>query len=179
MTEEADAQELRFLKIVHDHGNTVLKYIQNRHFSSDAVDAEDLLADVLATAWRCLDDVPIGAEAPWLIGVARHRLMNAHSRSQRRYRIASRMHPRASSPSAEDVALADLSIRRALSRLPEREREALTLTAWEGLSPRELAVALGISMNAASVRLSKAKSHLLKLLGEQTESSSPIANHKE
>jgi RNA polymerase sigma factor (sigma-70 family) len=171
----ADREE-RFARLVQEHGDAVYRYLRRRHSGGDATDAEDLLADVMTVAWRRLDDIPVGAEAPWLFGVARHRLSNARSRLARRDRISAPMRPRSDSTSAEDEAIADLGMREALAGLPDKEREALTLTAWEGLSPEELAIALGISVNAAAIRLSKAKAKLLAALaGEDTERNRPLA----
>lgn len=168
----ADREE-RFNRLVREHGDAVHRYLRRRYRGGDGTDVEDLLADVMTIAWRRLDDVPSDAEAPWLFGVARRRLSNARTRQTRRDRIAAPIRPKAPSPAAEDVAIADLSLREALASLPEKEREALTLTAWEGLSPEELAAALGVSVNAAAIRLSKAKSKLLGLLAERADESSP------
>jgi RNA polymerase sigma-70 factor (ECF subfamily) len=159
-----DDREERFSRIVRDHGDAVYRYLRRRHIGADATDAEDLLADVMAVAWRKLDEIPDGAEAPWLFGVARHRLSNARRRGARRNRINATMRPSPPAQAAEDEAIADLQLRAALAHLTDKEREVLTLSAWEGLSPSELGIALGISVNAAAVRLSKAKSRLLELL---------------
>ncbi|HUD69685.1 MAG TPA: sigma-70 family RNA polymerase sigma factor [Acidimicrobiales bacterium] len=166
-------REARFSRLVHDHGDAVHRYLRRRHVVGDATDAEDLLADVMAVAWRRLDDIPVGAEAPWLFGVAKHRLSNARHRSTRRDRLLAPIRPRAASPAAEDVAIADLGLREALDQLSDKEREALLLTAWEGLGPEELAIALDVSVNAAAIRLSKAKAHLLAILSEETPESLP------
>ena len=168
----SDDREERFNRLVREHGDEVHRYLRRRYWGGDATDVEDLLADVMAIAWRRLDDVPRDAEAPWLFGVARRRLSNARNRQVRRDRIAGPMRPRGAAPAAEDVALADLSLRDALAALPEKEREALTLTAWEGLGPEELAVALGVTVNAAAIRLSKAKAKLLDLLAAGSQESS-------
>lgn len=167
-------RDARFSRLVRDHGDAVHRYIRRRHIVGDANDAEDLLADVMTVAWRRLDDIPVGAEAPWLFGVAKHRLSNARHRSARRDRIIAPIRPRAASPAAEDVAIADIGLREALDRLPDKECEALLLTAWEGLGPDELAVALDVSVNAAAIRLSKAKSHLLAILAEESQESLPL-----
>ncbi len=156
-------REERFTRLVREHGDAVHRYLRRRYSGGDA-DAEDLLADVMTVAWRRLDDIPVGVEAPWLFGVARHRLSNARHLRSRRDRLSAPMRPRSAAPAAEDEAVASLNLREALDRLPDKEREALTLTAWEGLTPDELAVALGVSVNAAAIRLSKAKSHLLSEL---------------
>jgi RNA polymerase sigma factor (sigma-70 family) len=173
-----DRREERFSRLVECHADAVHRYLRNRLSGGDGVDAEDVLADVLMIAWQRLDDIPPDAEAPWLFGVARNRLMNAHSKRSRRTAISRRLRPRLPSAPAEDEAMADLALRAALDALPEPEREALLLTAWEGLTPVQLAVALGVSVNAAAIRLSRAKSMLLDHLQgdvDERESSDTLA----
>jgi RNA polymerase sigma-70 factor (ECF subfamily) len=169
-------REERFTRLVQEHGDAVFRYLRRRHDGGDATDVEDLLADVMTVAWRRLDDIPIGAEAPWLFGVAKHRLSNARHRRVRRERLIAPVRPCNAAPAAEDVAVADMGLRAAMAQLPESHREALMLTAWEGLTPEELAVALGVTVNAAAIRLSKAKSQLLTLLqAADAESSETVA----
>lgn len=48
----------------------------------------------------------------------------------------------------------------AFTSLREDDRKVLILAAWEGLTGRELAVALGCSDAAATTRLSRARSRL-------------------
>jgi RNA polymerase sigma-70 factor, ECF subfamily len=45
----------------------------------------------------------------------------------------------------------------ALGRLSETDREILRLVAWEGLTPAELAVAMGARPGTARVRLHRAR----------------------
>ncbi|HWT23737.1 MAG TPA: sigma-70 family RNA polymerase sigma factor, partial [Solirubrobacteraceae bacterium] len=51
-------------------------------------------------------------------------------------------------------------------RLGDKDREVLRLWAWEQLAPREIAVVLGITPNAASVRLHRATKRLRDSLGK-------------
>ena len=168
----ADREE-RFNRLVREHGDAVHRYLRRRYGGGDATDVEDLLADVMAIAWRRLDDVPAtprrpgSTEWPGVGCPTPGRGGTAVTGSSRRFAR------RGPAPAAEDVALADLSLREALASLPDKEREALTLTAWEGLGPEELALALGVSVNAAAIRLSKAKTKLLDLLSEKADESSP------
>ncbi len=167
-------REQRFTKLVQANADAIHQYLRRRFPGCDAADAEDLLADVMAVAWRRFDDIPSGMELPWLYGVARRRLLNARSRGSRRERLAAPLRPQGPAPAAEDVVIADLELQRALAQLSDKEREVLMLTAWEGLRPDELALALGISVNAAAVRLSKAKSRLRSLLADSpTPAESP------
>jgi RNA polymerase sigma-70 factor (ECF subfamily) len=64
----------------------------------------------------------------------------------------------------EDEVIADLAGRAALDQLSRSDRELLRLHAWEGLEPREIAVVLGITANAAATRLSRAKKRFLVTL---------------
>ena len=52
-----------------------------------------------------------------------------------------------------------------IMRLPRKRMEVVMLYYYEGLTIREIAEALGVSLSAASQRLSKAKSKLHDALG--------------
>jgi len=162
-TERAD----RFTRLIHSHADAVNRYLRNRHRPGDSLEAEDLLAEVFAIAWRRLEDIPSDAEVAWLIGVARNRLMNMQSKQSRRTRLTASLRPTSTSPSAEDEAVAEISLSDAVESLPATEREAFTLSVWEGLSTRELGIVLGITQNAAAIRLSRARSLLLSRLSEE------------
>jgi len=60
-------------------------------------------------------------------------------------------------PSSEE---ADDRVVAALGRLSERDREAITLIAWDGLQPAEAAAVLGQSAATFRVRLHRAKRRL-------------------
>ena len=63
----------------------------------------------------------------------------------------------------ETELVADL--RAALAELADTDREIVLLWAWDGLPPREIAVALGLSANAVSIRLHRVKQRLAERLG--------------
>ncbi len=56
--------------------------------------------------------------------------------------------------------MADRTLKAALATLPERDQEILMLTAWESLTPREIAAVVGIPANLVRVRLHRARSRL-------------------
>ena len=58
----------------------------------------------------------------------------------------------------------NLDINRALLTLSPAEREILTLHAWEGLTPAELAEVLGLTPTNARVRLHRARTSLARAL---------------
>jgi RNA polymerase sigma factor (sigma-70 family) len=70
------------------------------------------------------------------------------------------------SPSAESIAVADIALAEAWRRLPATSRQILALTALDGLSVGETALALDITANAVSVRLNRARNQLRVALAE-------------
>jgi RNA polymerase sigma-70 factor (ECF subfamily) len=79
-------------------------------------------------------------------------------------RASRRLRPADPAPSAEDIVIADVTLGTAWRGLRAAEREVLTLALVEDLAPAQLAVALGVSVNAASIRLHRARTKLAALL---------------
>lgn len=130
------------------------RYLRRR---SDPSAADDVLADVLLVMWRRVDDIPAEAELAWCYGVARGCLANADRGAQRHLRLLRRI---AQQPKPAVVPSDDPDLDEALAALPPKDREVLHLWAWEQLTPREIAAALDISPNAASIRLHRATRRL-------------------
>jgi len=136
----------------------VLAYAHRR----GATSAEDLAAEVYVVAWRRRADLPAPMlRRAWLFGVART-LLKADGREQRRGRelvseLAARPEPSTDPPRSDRRASV---VAAAVARLPPNDREVLQLVAWEGLSPAELAVALGVRPGTARVRLHRARQAL-------------------
>jgi RNA polymerase sigma-70 factor, ECF subfamily len=123
----------------------------------------DVVAETFTTAWRRLDDVPADA-LPWLFATARRHIANRDRSVRRRQALHDRL---AWTPQPEEVDVADIDDRiiGAIRRLPPREREALMLVAWDGLTPARAARAAGCSSTAFRVRLHRARSRLKSALG--------------
>ena len=130
-------------------------YLRRRLYPLPAGDLDDLLEEVLIVLWRRFEDVPENAEVAWSIGVARNVLRNAQRSARRACAHVAR--PMGPDASAEDHVVADETVRAALAALSSEDRELLTLHAWDGLGPRELAAIFKITENAAAVRLSRAR----------------------
>lgn len=145
------ARRTRFEEVAAEVVPALERYLRRR-----TGEADDVLADTLLVLWRRLEDVPTDAALPYAYGVAQRCLLNARRGRERHWRLVSRLaREPAAPPPASDPSLAD-----ALDRLPETDREVLQLWAWEGLAPREIAVVLGITSNAASIRLHRATTRL-------------------
>lgn len=124
----------------------------------------------MLVAWRRIDDVPGGTDTlPWLYGVARLQLVNQRRGHRRRSRLAARIGSHLE-PHVQDTAQdnADRAwVSAALTTLNELDREVLTLTLWEGLSPAEAAIALDIPAATVRTRLHRAR----RRVGDELERS--------
>lgn len=146
-------------------------YVLRRVSSPD--EAAAAVAETFMTLWRRLDDAPTGdAIRPWTYGIARRVIAN-HLRGERRRsalteRLANDLASvsEGSSDPADAVAVRS-QLREALAGLSEGDREVLRLTAWEGLTTDELAVALGVRSAAARLRLHRARRRLQSALNER------------
>ena len=125
---------------------------------------EDLAADVFAIAWRKRASVAEGEELPWLYRIAANVVSNHRRKQATGVALFAALRPADSAPSAEDIVVADASLASAWRQLKPAERELLTLALVEDLSPAELAVALGGSVNAVTIRLHRARGKLAALL---------------
>lgn len=149
-------RELAFERVWREEVPRIFTYA-TRHVGS--VDAHDVTAETFTTAWRRWDDI---TEPPfaWLLGVARHVVANQVRTRQRGRRLEDRVRllTAVTGRSGPDL---DLTVRlealRRLAALSEKEREALLLTAWDGLSTEETATLLGISPAAVRKRISRAR----------------------
>ena len=158
------------------HAAAVKRYVARR-VEPDGVD--DVVSEIFAIAWRRLprDPEPPDWVLPWLYSVAR-RAVHTHRRSHaRRGRLLTRIageREATHAPDASDLIVGDEQLARAFSLLTEREREAITLVAWEHLSSADAARAAGCSEATFAVRYSRARSRLAKLL-ESFARSQPVA----
>ena len=143
-----------------DAGN-VRAYLQRRVQLSDV---DDLLSEVFVVAWRHRDRKP-NSELSWLYGISR-RVVSTHYRgAQRRNDLEVKLNHQPATL-ADEFARSDLrsEIAEALAILDPDDRELLLLTAWEGLTPKEIAIATESNSPAVRMRLSRARSRFEQAL---------------
>jgi RNA polymerase sigma-70 factor (ECF subfamily) len=161
---------IRFRELYDSHFRLLLGYALRRVAAPE--DAADIVAETLLVAWRRFDDVPIDGTAHlWLYGVARRVLAN-HRRGQfRRDRLAEKLRLDLQEVSSELTERVDThaAVRQAMDQLSDADRELITLTGWEDLDPKEIAVVLGVPAGVVRTRLHRARRRLKKLLGDAFE----------
>lgn len=150
-----------FEAFVRDVTPDLLDYFARRVSPPDA--AADCLGEVLLVLWRRRDALPslLGERRAWAFGVA-HRVLKAHYRAAARrsaltedLRAALLVAQQTTPVSARGEELGD-----ALAHLRIEDRELVLLVAWEGFSPADAAIVLGIRPDAARARYSRARKRL-------------------
>ena len=145
-----------FERLYREHCSAVRAYVRRRQ-TGDEVD--EALAEVWLVAWRRRRVMP-AEPLPWLYGTARRVLANQRRGRTRRLALAARLTPAVPEP----PALADGELGAALARLGPADREALLLTAWEGLDATAAAQVMGCSVPAFQSRLRRARQRLQREL---------------
>lgn len=150
-----------FATVYSAHLPAISRYLARR---VERQHVEDLAADVFAVAWRKRDSVTAGEELPWLYRIAANLVANHRRRQVATASFIASLRPADSAPAADDIVIADQQLAAAWRQLKPRDREVLALSAFEELTPTEIATALRISANAVSIRLHRARKTLAGLL---------------
>jgi RNA polymerase sigma-70 factor (ECF subfamily) len=157
-----EKRRARFEAVIDEVGEPLRRYLTRR---TDGETAQDVLAEAFLVIWRRLDDVPADAVLPWCYAVARNCLANEQRAARRRLGLVARVARLTPVPELDTTPdLPDAELHLALARLRQQDRDLLLLWAWEDLRPAEIAVVLGITVNAVNIRLHRARGRLGGLL---------------
>ncbi len=149
------------------HFDDIWRYALRRVGSPE--DADDVTAEVFANLWRRRHDCPSGDELRlWLFGVARNVVANQTRSANRRQRLDARLFSQPDRHAAE-TDLQDDNLWHALAALPDADRDLLLMRAWDELPVADIAVLLGCTRTAASLRLRKARQRLAAELRRREE----------
>jgi RNA polymerase sigma-70 factor (ECF subfamily) len=165
-----DERERAFRDLYAAHFDAVLGFALRRVDRPE--DAGDVTADTFLVAWRRLAHAPQGPELrPWLYGVARRVLANHRRGERRRTSLGDRLRREliAHVPDTSDDVAQRVDVTAAMFRLSARDQEVLELHLWEGLESREIAEVLGLTTAVVRPRLSRARTRLRELLGNDPE----------
>jgi RNA polymerase sigma-70 factor (ECF subfamily) len=177
-TDPGEEERHRFEELVTANSAALLGYVRRR--VDQPADAADVVCDVFLVAWRRIDEVPPGRSATlWLYGVARRALANNRRGERRREALHEKLRLQLEIERVEPVATtAAAPVLDALARLSPVDREVLSLSAWEGLTPTEIGTALGVSAGAVRVRLHRARRRLRDELGaDRAVTARPVVGH--
>jgi RNA polymerase sigma factor (sigma-70 family) len=177
-TNEEVSRRQRFEELYADTRIGILGYLVRR--VSSPSDAADLLAQTYLTVWQRMDVVPSdGTARMWLYGVARRVLANhrRHEKVERTLAHALRADLTVALTQIEASSDSPYSemIGQSLDTLGADDREVIELSAWEQLTPTEIACVIGMSPNAVRVRLHRARN---ALRSELTKAGFPQAGQR-
>lgn len=163
MIEESatDERRTRFEAIFDGSYEALLAYARRRV----EADADDVVAETFAVVWRRLEVVPPDS-LPWLYGVARRVISEQRRAGRRRDALVQRIRADAGTRNPGEAPSQPGSVLDALARLGDRDREAVLLVAWEGLTAEQASKAMGCSTVAFRVRLHRARKRLRAHLTE-------------
>ena len=142
-----------------------------RRMLRDDAEAEDVAQEAMLRLWRSADGLEVGPPGlgPWLRRVASNLCVD-RMRSGKRLTVTDEV-PEQAEPATQHSQLEaqDTSerVEAALRALPDRQRLALTLFHYEGLSQIEVGKAMGISDEAVESLLARARRTIKAALRDQ------------
>jgi RNA polymerase sigma-70 factor (ECF subfamily) len=155
------------------HARAVTRFLVRR---AGTEAAEDLLGEVFAAAFaarRRVTPHDSGSALPWLYGIALNVLRtHLRKRSQAQQSVGGLSVDWDAVDARVDAQARRADLQVALADLSDGERDILLLTAWEGLTPAEAALVLGLSQTAARSRLHRARAQAQASLDTMTRSDS-------
>jgi RNA polymerase sigma factor (sigma-70 family) len=167
-------REAAFVEIMRRHRHSIFRMI--RGYVGEADEALDLLQETFVTAYQAMSryDGERSMRA-WLAAIAINKCRDwGRKRTVRRLlTFAAPIGPEAEAVADGQVGAADTAadreelarVTREITRLPNALKESLVLRTIKGLSQAETAAVLSISEKAVETRVYRARSTLLKRLG--------------
>ena len=170
MTDDEQGEIRRSLQGDHEAFESLVRryqkmiYALTYRMSGSAADAEDLTQDVFVRAHQELASFRAEAKlSSWLYRIAVNQCLNWRKRMVRRQQV----HNEWQAETANQAPLSSVVAQRvqeALQLLSSKQRAAVVLTTYEGLSHAEAARVLGCSETTVSWRLFTARGKLKRLL---------------
>lgn len=157
-------REDRFRRLFDSNYRLLTAYALRR--TSTQADAEDVVSETFAVAWRRFDALPRDEhdQRLWLYGVARKTLANHRRGVARAQRLSRRLELEAGYAAASqpqlDQAPGTAAALEAMRLLNEPDQELLRLAMWEELRHADIAKVMGMSVPNVAVRLHRAKRRL-------------------
>jgi RNA polymerase sigma factor (sigma-70 family) len=152
-----------FERVVEAHGAVVLRVCRALLRPADA---DDAWAETFVSALRAYPSLVDGSNVRgWLVTIAHRKAIDVMRRRERLPQPVARVPDRAGLAVGDDPP--DERLRRALSRLTDRQRDAVVLHHVSGFTYAEIADALGTTSTAARRNASDGIAAMRRLLGEE------------
>lgn len=126
--------------------------------------AEDLTQETFLSAMRSFKTQSIEAPIPWIMSIARRRLVDHFRRQHRTARKRRRLEASLTAQTVE-IQVADPELVLALRKLPPLQQACLVLRYVDDLPVRDVAALVGKSVRATESLLSRGRASLAKIYG--------------
>ena len=153
------------------------------HYTGNREAAEDCGQETMIRIWRNLESYRGDcALESWIYRIAANCCMDYLRKKKRDQSVSMEplreqgFDPADPSPGTEDRVVSvdeHQRLRKAITQLPDEQREALILTQLEKISYEEAAQMLGVSEGTVKSRVNRAKARLKEILSEERELSPP------
>lgn len=151
-------------QIWHEFAEKLGQFIRSR--VPDPTTAEDIQQDVFVKIQQRLGQLQDPAKLQsWIYLIARNAVID-HYRSRKETTEVPETMPAEAPENDREIEGLKASFRRMINSLPEPYRTALVLTELEGITQKQLAERLGISLSGAKSRVQRAREQLKDMLNE-------------
>jgi RNA polymerase sigma-70 factor, ECF subfamily len=168
-TAAAPSPESTLTGLFERHGDRIFGFCLRRMGSRQ--EAEDAHQNTFLYAFRALQrGVRPVSETAWLFKIAENACLAAHRSNGRRRAREIDHDPELVGvlPAGEDESGTAAALRAALDKLPTNQRRALLLREWRGLSYREIAAELGLTVAAVETLIFRARRSVAQTLSRDT-----------
>jgi RNA polymerase sigma factor (sigma-70 family) len=167
-----DRSHEAFRVLVERHVGLVYAAARRQLRTDDADQADDVTQAVFILLARKAASISLDVSLPgWLYNAARMTAANARRAGERRRRLERKagdaMRERLGTSTSTDLAWSDIEpeLDDALARLGSRDREVIVLRFLSSMSLREVGDAVGVTEDAARVRVARSLAKLRRLMG--------------
>ena len=149
----------------HDFTAQLKRFIASR--VQNEMDVDDILQEVFIKIHRGIQRLEDPSKLhAWVYQVTRNTIIDYYRKSEQSVEVSSELPDVPAEESVNEEAEAEVAtwLRPMMEELPEKYREALQLTDIQGLTQKELAERLNISLSGAKSRVQRAREKLKEVI---------------
>jgi RNA polymerase sigma factor (sigma-70 family) len=163
----ATRDERAFAQLFERHSRAVTRYAWA--WSSDRADVQEVVQDTFVTAWEKAKSIRLvdASALPWLLVTCRHHALNVRRRRRKHDSVEFSDHigPSNAQQIDRESAVERLRwVRDEIAAMQEIDRRICEMCLIDGLSYREAAQAVGLSLPSTAKRLERARARIRKVV---------------
>src|SRR5437868_12992136 len=153
---------LDFSALYGKYAPTVFRFAM--YLTGNRGEAEDITSETFVRAWTTPEPIAMATVKGYLLTIARNLFLQELRKRSRNVPLVETMRDPNPGPEAETEKKAEYSaVMAGLQQLPELDRAALLMSAFEGMPYGEIARSLGISLAAVKMKIHRSRLTLSRL----------------